>query len=136
AMLASSGSSHAQVSGGFVAKLGVHTVHVERVVRERNKVSGVVVMRTPLVRVVRWSLTYDARGRRERYEVSATDAAGAPVLNDYSGTMSYVGDTIIREAYQQGVAQTRRIPAPFSANPSPGLPYIGVSYLMYEDAFD
>jgi len=122
-------------AGGFIARLGADTVHVERFLREPGRASGTIVTRTPSVRVLRWSLTYDERGHPVRYQADAVDAQGKPVLNGVSGVLRFLQDSMIRDGFQQGLPVTTRMAAPPGVVPSPSIPYIGVSYLMYEDAF-
>src|SRR5687768_887875 len=121
--------------GGFVARLGTDTVHIERFERNGTTISGTVLQRTPTFRTITWRMTLDANGNPARYEANATDASGAPILNGVTGTMEFGRDTIIRTAYRNGQMETGRIAAPNGATPSPGLPYVGVTYLSYEWAF-
>lgn len=121
-------------SGGFVTTLGADTVQIEQFTRAGNEMSGTVVQRTPAMRTIKWSMTLDA-GRPVRYVATATNVAGAPVLDGVSGSMTFIGDSIVRDAYQSGQPVTARIAAIAGTYPGPGLPYIGVSNLMYEGAF-
>jgi hypothetical protein len=121
--------------GAFIARLGADTVHIERFEKKGNLISGTVLQRTPTFRTIRWTLSLDGQGKPSRYEARATDAAGAPLLNGVSGSMEFVGDTIVRTGYRNGQAETLRVFAPDGAVPSPGLPYVGVTYLSYEWAF-
>jgi hypothetical protein len=122
--------------GAFLARLGTDTVHLERFERNGNTISGVVLQRTPTFRTIQWTMTLDANGNPSRYEAKTTDAAGAPMLNGVTGTMDFGRDTIVRTAYRNGQMETQRLAAPNGAVPSPGLPYVGVTYLSYEWAFD
>jgi hypothetical protein len=122
--------------GGFIARLGTDTVHIERFERSGNTISGTVLQRTPTFRTIRWSVTLDVTGSPSRYEATVTDAAGAPLLNGVTGTMEVGRDTIVRTAYRNGQMETQRLAAPNGAVPSPSLPYVGVTYLSYEWAFD
>jgi hypothetical protein len=121
--------------GGFIARLGADTVHIERFERTGNSISGTILQRTPTFRTITWRMTLDASGSPSGYEASATDASGAPILNGVSGALEFRRDTIIRTAYRNGQIETQRIAAPNGAVPSPGLPYVGVTYLSYEWAF-
>ena len=122
--------------GGFIARLGNDTVQIERFERAGNTISGIVLQRTPTFRAIKWTMTLDARGNPARYEATATDAAGQPLLNGTTGTMEFGRDTIVRTAYRNGQVETARVAAPNGAVPSPGLPYVGVTFLSYEWAFD
>ena len=121
--------------GAYIARLGNDTVHLERFERKGNKLSGTILQRTPTFRTITWSLTLDAKGNPARYEATTVDAAGQPVLNGVTGSMEFAGDTIVRTSYRNGQAETQRIAAPNGTVPSPGIPYIGVTYLTYEWAF-
>jgi len=122
--------------GGFIARLGTDTVHVERFERTGNTIKGTVLQRTPTFRTIRWQMTLSANGSPSHYQATVTDATGAPVLNGVTGTMEFGRDTIVRTTYRNGQMETQRLAAPNGALPSPGLPYVGVTYLSYEWAFD
>ena len=123
-------------TGSFVATLGRDTMHLERFVRRGNVLEGTVVSRVPETRVLKYQMTYDANGNVTRYEAQTTDAAGKPIrTNGAAGSLVYLGDTIVRRTLDKGEETEQRIPAPRGAFPSPSIPYIGVSYLMYEQAF-
>jgi hypothetical protein len=72
--------------GGFIARLGNDTVHVERFERDGNKITGTILQRTPTFRVIRWTMMFDASGNPARYESSGTDASGASLLNGIAGS--------------------------------------------------
>ena len=62
--LVSSSLAGAQTTrGGFIARLGADTVHIERFERTGNRFSGTVLQRTPTYRAVRWTMTVDEIGR-------------------------------------------------------------------------
>jgi hypothetical protein len=125
----------AQTHGGFVATLGVDTVHAEQFTQVGNQLHGTVVMRTPALRIMHWSMTLDRAGKPVHYDVQAFDADGTPVLNGYTGAMDYLSDSVVRQGYRKNAADTARMAVAATPYPSPGIPYIGVSYLMYEHAF-
>jgi hypothetical protein len=123
-------------TGSFVATLGRDTMHLERFTRRGTVLEGTVVSRVPQTRVLKYQMSYDADGNVTRYEMHTTDAAGNAIrTNGAAGSLAYDGDTIVRRTIDKGEDTEQRIPAPRGAFPSPGLPYIGVSYLMYEQAF-
>ena len=124
-----------QVRGAFIARLGTDTVHIERFERDGNKIAGTILQRTPTFRVIQWTMSLDADGNPVRYDASGTDAAGAPLLNGVSGSLEFGRDSVVRTAYRNGQMETQRLAAPNGAVPSPGLPYVGVTYLSYEWAF-
>ena len=126
---------HAQ-TGSFVATLGRDTVHLERFSRRGNVLEGTIVTRVPETRVLKYQMTYDGTGKVANYDVKTTDAAGTPLrFNGAAGSFEYVGDTIIRHTVDNGEDTEQRIAAPNGAFHSPSIPYVGVSYLMYEQAF-
>lgn len=122
----------AGTSGGFVATLGADTVHVERFTRTGNRIDGAIVTRTPAFRAATWSMALNADGSPARYEVETRDASGGLVAP--TGSMAYEGDTVVREVLRNGQRETQRVPAQVAAYPAPGLPYVGLSYLMWEAA--
>jgi hypothetical protein len=123
-------------TGAFVATLGADTMHVERFTRTRDRLDGVIVTRVPRTRYVRYSLTFGANGEPKRYEVQTTEAEGTPVRTPgAAGSFTFLTDSLIRETARDGQPAIQRIATPAGAFPGPGLPYVGVSYLMYELAF-
>lgn len=122
--------------GGFVATLGSDTVHVERFERAGDTLRGTILTRTPTTRVINWTMTLDAAGDPLRYSVETRDPQGALLTHNWSsGSMTFRADTIERETMRDRELVASRIPAPRHTVPSPSIPYIGVSYLMYERAF-
>ena len=122
--------------GGFVATLGSDTVHVERFQRSGDTLRGTIVTRVPVTRVVDWAMTLDATGAPVRYTVETRDPEGTPLTHNWSaGSMTFLGDTIVRETMRDGAMVESRVPAPRHTVPSPNIPYVGVSFLMYERAF-
>ena len=122
--------------GGFVATLGNDTVHIERFQRSGYSLSGTIVTRVPATRVIHWSMTLDGRGRPARYTVETTRPDGTPTRANWSaGSMTFSGDSIVRETLRNGAPETQRLAAAKATYPAPLLPYIGVSFLMHELAF-
>jgi DUF2911 family protein len=123
-------------TGSFVATLGRDTVHLERFSRKGNVLDGVIVTRVPETRIVKYQITYRDGGGFERYEFQTTDANGTPLRsNGASGSLVYVGDSIIRRSIDKGEEVETRLRAPNGAFAGPSIPYVGVTYLMYEEAF-
>ena len=119
---------------GFVATLGADTVQLEAYRVFGDRIEGTVVTRTPVLRVARWTMSLAADGRPAKYTIETRDAAGARVAA--SGSMTYAGDTILRETLRNGQMETQRVSSQIAALPSPSLPYVGVSYVMYELALN
>jgi hypothetical protein len=123
-------------TGGFVATLGKDTLHAERFTKSPGKIEGTIVTRSPITRIARWQLLLDSRGRPTRYEVRTTRADGSPDRTPGSNAViTLSGDTLIRETPGAEKPDTQRIAASAQVVPGPSLPYVGVSYLMYELAF-
>lgn len=122
--------------GGFVATLGTDTVHVERFERRGDTLQGVIVTRVPTTRVISYTLEFKG-GKPWHYTVATVTANGDPIVTPGSaGAMGFVGDSIFRQAVQRdSTMQTQRMAATQLTVPGPSIPYIGVSYLMYEIAF-
>src|SRR6185503_19873817 len=128
-------SANAQ-TGSFVATLGRDTVHLERFSRNGNVVEGTIVTRVPETRIVKYQMTYREGGGLERYEFQTTDANGTPLRhNGASGSLVYVGDSIIRRSIDKGEEVETRLRAPNGAVVGPSIPYVAVTYLMYDEAF-
>lgn len=135
-LLALAPAALAAQSGGFIATLGVDTVHLERFVRQGDRLEGSIVIRTPEVRVIRYTMRFDVAGRPARYEVETLSGDGAPVrATGTAGSLTYMKDSVIRESLRGGKPETTRIAAPVLTLPTASAPFIGVSYLMYELAF-
>jgi hypothetical protein len=123
-------------SGGFVVTLGKDTLHAERFTRTASAIEGMIVTRSPVTAIARYRLDLDANGRPTRYEVRTNRADGTPVRTPGANAwMTLAGDTLLRETMGAEKPDTQRIPAPSLVMPGPSLPYVGVSYLMYELAF-
>src|SRR5215216_2330839 len=118
AITISTSVSAQSIRGGFVATLGNDTVHAERFTGDAKSLSGTIVMRSPALRVIKWTMSLDADGKPARYEANAVDAVGAPVLSGHSGSMTFAADTIVREAFRAGEREIQRLAAPERAYPA------------------
>src|SRR5262245_62527391 len=137
-LLTSTTSTRAQ-SGGFVAALGRDTVQVERFTRTGNIIEGTVVYRSPVTRVVKYTLQFGIDGRPVKYEQSIFAADGKRLEpNNGNATMVFSKDTITRETTRGGEPVKQQIAAPNGAIPLLGgslmIPF-AYSYLTYELAF-
>jgi len=126
----------ASQSGGFVATLGNDTVHLEAFRRTGDRIEGIIATRSPVTRVVLYQATIDPRGRLARYEMETRLGDGtAGRGNGNAGFLSFEGDSIVRETLREGAVVTQRLGVTGAVYPGPGIPYVGVSYLIYELAF-
>jgi hypothetical protein len=126
-------------TAGYVVTLGRDTVQVEQFNRSSKRIQGTVVYRAPTTRVVRYDLQLDSDGRPLRYQQTIVSADGKKIEpNAANATMTFVGDTIIREGWRASEAVTQAIAAPHGAMPMLGaslaIPF-AYSYLTYELAF-
>jgi hypothetical protein len=123
-------------TGGFVATLGRDTVHIERFTRFADRIEGTVVTRSPRTRVAHYVLRLDASGAPSRYELRSTRGDGtADTLPTSNGVLVLGGDSITREVTVNGAPVVQRLASPGRVLPGPMLPYVGVTYLVYELAF-
>jgi hypothetical protein len=129
-------SASAAQSGGYVATLGSDTLHVESFTRTGDLISGTIVTRSPLTRVARYELRFE-NGKPSRYELRTTRGDGSPDPGSgANANLILTGDSITREVIgADGQTTSQKIHAPSLTLPGPSLPYVGVSYLMYEFAF-
>lgn len=118
-----------------MATLGTDTVHVEIFTTMSGAMRGTIVTRVPTTRIINWSLTHDSTGLPVRYVVETHDIDLRPLThNGAAGAMDF-GDTTVRTTIRGTEELTHRIATPRHTFPAPTIPYIGVSYLMYEAAF-
>jgi hypothetical protein len=135
-ILAVAAASAQAQTGSFVATLGRDTVHLERFSRKGNALEGTIVTRVPDTRIVKYQMTYRDGGGLDRYEFQTTDANGTPLRhNGAFGSLVFVGDSIIRRTIDKGEEVETRMRAVNGAVAGPSIPYVGVTYLMYEEAF-
>lgn len=122
----------------FLAKLGTDTVSLERVVKTRNRIEGVVVRHLPSDAMLKYSLVLDKDGRVESYEQGSYRADGTPnPPNPQTGAaavglkMTFTGDSVIREVPTNGKPVIRRTGVPKGT-----LPAINGSWFAYEMQVD
>lgn len=121
-------------SAGFVMTLGTDTVQVEQFRLSGNTITGVVATRTPASRLLRYTIMLDANGRFAKYEQTQSAGDGTRLANDPGkGTLTYLGDTIVRDVMQKSEPLTQRIAAPAGAFPLSTIP-VGMSFLVFEYA--
>ena len=133
-VLATGANTVAAQTRGFLVRLGVDTFAVERFVTTGNTTTGEVVRHTPSTTVLKYTLTLNADGTTKSYEEGVFLANGSPAPAGPDGvsqakmTMSFVGDTVIREVIQNGQTVVKRNPAPKGTMPRIG----GTSPYMQE----
>lgn len=122
-------------TGGFIATLGTDTVHIERFTTVAGAMRGTIVTRVPTTRIITWTLTLDSAGLPLRYTVETHDSNLRPLRhNGAFGSIDFA-DTSTRTTIRNDENVTSRIVAPRHTFVGATVPYIGVSYLMYEAAF-
>ena len=123
-------------SGGYVVTLGSDTLHIETFTRTGDLISGTIVTRSPLTRIARYEFRFE-NGKPSRYELRTTKGDGsADQGSGANANLTFGPDSLTREVIAaDGQVSTQTIPAPALTLPGPSLPYVGVSYLMYELAF-
>lgn len=111
---------------GFIARLGVDTFAVERFTRQGNRVVGDVVRHTPSTTVLRYTLTFNPDETVASYEegVFLADGSPAPTLADGISparmTMTFTGDSVVREWTRNGQPLVKRTVAPRWTIPAVG----------------
>ena len=115
----------------FIHRLGRDTMAVEQFTRTANRVTGEVASRSGNA-VLRWQ--YDVTLGRDGRPVSAIyrgrNAAGAPLPNQPTEIrLTFVGDSVKREAVYADSTNTRMLPA------VGGIPYFQPAFGLMEIAF-
>jgi hypothetical protein len=93
---------------GFLVRLGVDTVAVERIVRIGNTVEGAVARRTPATTVLRYTLVFNPDSSIASYREGIFNPDGSPAAADPQGvaqtgmTMTFAHDSVTRDVIQHG----------------------------------
>lgn len=120
-------------TGSFIATLGTDTLQIERFERTGDRFTGIVVTRSPLTRVMRYTLTVTSAGHPLRYEITTLRADGTPLRhNGAAGSITWHSDSVTRETLRDGTLTSQRIATPESVIPGPGVPFLGTPFLLYE----
>lgn len=120
-------------SGAFIARLGSDTVQIEHFTRTADRLEGMVATRVPTTRLARWDAELTAQGTLRRYRIEFSEGDGRPVASGvHRAEYAWEGDSVTRRLTIGDSTVVHRIAAPPGAVPGPSLPYLGVSYLMYE----
>jgi hypothetical protein len=119
-------STLAAQTRGFLVRLGADTLSVERFTRTGERVDGTVVRHTPSTTVLKYSMILNDDGTVWSYEEGVFLADGSPAPNARDGvgqkkkTMTFVGDSVIREVSQNGNRLVKRNGAPTGTLPAVG----------------
>ena len=138
AVLAAAPASLPAQTRGFLVRLGVDTFAVERLTRRGNRVDGEVVRHTPSTTVLRYALRFNPDGTVASYEegIFLADGSPAPPASDGTSqarmTMTFTGDSVIREWTRGGQPVVVRNAAPKWTLPAVG----GTSPYWQELAID
>lgn len=117
---------HAQIPerGGFIVRLGVDTVAVERFSRTPTQLEGDVVSRSPRTAIVHYVATLGPTGRITRYEAAtyagAQGMAGPAVMNT---VVTIAGDTAVVQLHRAGRDTTLKLAVRPGAVPMPPLTF-------------
>jgi hypothetical protein len=108
---------------------------VETFARTDTAVSGIMAFRLSGTKMLHWSALLDRRGQLRRYEQRFTDGEGRPLVPDPGpATMTWTGDTVVREARQRdGTIGIQRVATPNGAWPIGTIP-ISASFALFEMA--
>lgn len=111
---------------GFVVRLGIDTIAIERLTRHGNTVDGAVARHTPTTTVLRYTLRFNPDGLVASYEEGIFNPDGTPVAPTPHGVaqvgmkMTFVGDSVVREVTQNGTVVVKRNAAPGVTLPAVG----------------
>jgi Protein of unknown function (DUF2911) len=118
---------HAQV-GGFVVRLGQDTIVVERYTKSVGSIEGTLLRRSPFTALTKYSITLNPDGSVAKYTQLSTRGDGTALPTGSAQlTMTFVGDSVIREVVQNSQPVTFR-----AAVPKGTLPAFGASFLFAE----
>src|SRR4051812_45724877 len=96
-------------TGGFIVTLGTDTVHAERFTRTGDALEGTIVVHTPAVRVVKWTLKLAPDGMPARYDMATFTADGSAIRsNGMAGTITWAADSLTRATLKNGEMVTER----------------------------
>ena len=111
---------------GFLVRLGVDTFAVEQFTRQGSRVIGEVVRHTPSTTVLKYALAFNADGTVASYEEGIFLADGSPAPPTPDGvsqarmTMTFTGDSVIREWTRNGQPLVMHNAAPRGTLPAVG----------------
>jgi hypothetical protein len=110
--------------GGFIVKLGIDTVAVERFSRTPTQLEGDVVSRSPRTAIVHYVATLGPTGRITRYEAAtyagAQGLSGSAMMNS---VVTIAGDTAVVQLHRAGRDTTLKLAVRPGAVPMPPLTF-------------
>jgi hypothetical protein len=129
--LVTSGPLQAQATGGFVTRLGVDTVALERFTRTADRLEGDVVQFRPRVRAIHYRVDWASAGAVRQFEIEQrTPGDTAPPV-----TLTLVFDAdSIRTTRVQGERRTQRA-VPGRAGVRPHALYLWALYELETETF-
>lgn len=114
-------------SAAFVTRLGTDTVAIERWVRTAERLDSEYVLRVPVTRYARYSVTLDERGNATSWSTSIWSGADTTRVPELRERAVLRGDTLVVERVRGVQSQTLRVPAD-----SLILPFIDMIHWPYE----
>ncbi|HYW49743.1 MAG TPA: DUF2911 domain-containing protein [Gemmatimonadaceae bacterium] len=113
--------SLAAQSGSFVTLLGRDTIAVERYTRTGSAVDGMIVRRSPQTTLTKYGAVLNADGTVAKYTQVTTRGDGTPLANgSIPLTLTFSGDTVVREVQASGQPVTFRRAVPRGTFPAAG----------------
>jgi hypothetical protein len=113
ALLATPALSAQSERGGFVVRLGTDTAAVESFVRTGDRIEGWIARRSPVPNLTRYVITLNADNSVASFEQQAHRPDGTPAPNQPTPlTMTFTGDSVIRNTLQNQQPATLRAAAP------------------------
>ncbi len=112
ALMLTAGTAHAQQqpdSGSFFVRLGNDTIAVERYTRSTQQLVAEALMRTPITRHFKLTVTFKDDGTLSWWEVINSPVAGVPNSGPLSRMLvTLLGDSAQVEVWSGGVARPLR----------------------------
>ncbi|HEX6066211.1 MAG TPA: hypothetical protein VFZ04_18395, partial [Longimicrobiales bacterium] len=111
-LLTTAGGAHAQQladSGSFFVRLGRDTIAVERYTRTKQQLVAEALMRTPVTRHLKLTVTFKDDGTLSWWEVINSPVAGVPNAGPISRMLvTLIGDSAQVEVWNAGTARPQR----------------------------
>ena len=108
-------------TGSFVTTLGSDTVSVERFERKGPSIDGMIVRRSPQTTLTKYAATLNPDGTVARYTQLTTRGDGTALANgSIPLTLTFSGDTVVREVQANGQMVLFRRVVPRGTYPAAG----------------